>query len=94
MAEFGRSALRRRLAVLSATEALYQRYPVAERELSARRKLTLQALRRDIHEVAWIERTTSNLLLRDWRVVAWLGRFSDPRSDELQWLAPGQLAQD
>jgi glycosyltransferase involved in cell wall biosynthesis len=70
-----RSAVTARKRMLEATRLIYQRYPATDRETKARRQLTLNALERDVEEVAWIEATVRDPLLRDLRTVAWAGRF-------------------
>ncbi len=85
--EESRSALRRRWEVLEATQAIYARYPTASRELNARRRLTLSALRQDIEEVRRIEETVADPIHRDLLITALTGRF--PVSPALSHRFPG-----
>lgn len=75
--EKARSAVTARERIWAATQRIYERYPVADAESCALRRLTLNALKRDVEEVAWIEATVRNPLLRDLRSVAWAARFPD-----------------
>ena len=75
-----RSALRLRERVLEATRQIYGRYPVTDRELGARRQLTLAALQQDIEEVRRIVEQTDDPLVRDLLITARVGRFQAART--------------
>jgi glycosyltransferase involved in cell wall biosynthesis len=75
-----RSALRQRERVLEATRQIYGRYPVTDRELGARRQLTLAALQQDIEEVRRVEERTADPVVCDLLITARVGRFQDARA--------------
>lgn len=75
-----RSALRTRERVLEATRLIYDRYSVSDRELIARRRLTLSALQQDIEEVRRIEARVVDPMVRDLLITARVGRFQNARA--------------
>jgi glycosyltransferase involved in cell wall biosynthesis len=89
MPEGSRSSLVKRQQVLECTQQMYDRYPTSSRELRARRRLTLAALRQDIEEVRWIEMSVADPIQQDLLITALIGRFPVSPALSRRFTGPG-----